>query len=86
VFHEFVRAYIEIRFTETPFDLIVSRNWSFADLMEDLHTMVVGAMSNPLFTRPLTNKPLRQDQIMNAMDVIAVVPASRASPVSNASL
>jgi len=30
--------------------------------MGDLRTTVVGAMSNPLFTWALTDKPLRQDQ------------------------
>jgi len=49
LFREFFKNYVTIRLAETPFNLIVDRQWTFAQLMEDFHTTIVGMLSLETF-------------------------------------
>lgn len=53
LFRDFFKNYIEIRLTETPFNLIIARQWTFAQLMEDFRTTVVGMLSDKPFLESL---------------------------------
>ena len=62
LFREFFKSYIQIRLTETPFNLIIARHWTFAQLMEDFHTTVVGMLSDEIFLDRF-KKPLKNHEL-----------------------
>jgi len=62
VFREFFKTYLERRLAETPFELIVARNWTFAQLVEDFHTTLVGMLSDQFFLEAF-NVPQKNEQL-----------------------